>query len=139
MTDCAYPFTPVFVGFVLPCIYWQHFAPLVFYPRVVPGCLAMFTNISNSLWHPMILKENYGRVFYFYINDVFYLCKCDKSLEGGNEYVGYKVKPSLANWFFMCFIALGGIVLAMNLLQPEFSSSDHALCNMYLPFSFNHK
>lgn len=79
----------------------------------------------------MIPKENYGRVLYFYINDVFYLCKCDKSLEGGNEYFGYKVKSSLVNWFFICFITLEGIVLAMNLLQPEFTSSDLVLCRMY--------
>jgi len=87
----------------------------------------------------MIPQENYGRVLYFYINDVFYLCKCDKSLEGGNEYVGHKVKSSLVNWFFICFIALQGIVLAMNLLHPVFSSSYLVFCGMYLPFSFNHK
>lgn len=109
-----------------------------FYPRVLQGCLKILANISNSFWHCMIPKENYGCVFHFYINYNFYFCKFDKSLEGGNdEYVGYKVKLPLVNWFFTCLTALRGIMLAMNLPQSEFYSFDLLLHGIFLPFSFN--
>lgn len=86
----------------------------------------------------MIPKENCGCVFYVYINYDFYLCKFDKSLESGNgEYVGDKVKSFLVNWFFICFTALSGIVLAMNLTQPGFYSFDLLLHEIYLFLSFN--
>lgn len=72
-------------------------------------------------------------------NDTFYICKFDKALEGGHkdEYVGGKVKFSWVNWWFICFTASEGIMLAMNLPPLEFSSFDLVLCRTYLPLAFN--
>lgn len=107
---------PIFVWFALLYVYVHCFAPFAFYSWVLQGCLEILTNISTSFWHCMIPKENYGCVCYTYINYDFYLCKFDNSLESGNgEYVRYKVKSFLVNWFFICFTALRGIVLAINL------------------------
>lgn len=98
-------------------------------------CSLTFLTVFDISWSR---RKNYGRVLYFYINDVFYLCKCDKSLEGGNEYFGYKVKSSLVNWFFICFITLEGIVLAWTYFSLNLLPLILCFGRMY-PLSFNHK